>query len=414
MIAATQGRLKSQFTRQALEIYVLQGLSMGITLIGSVIIARSLGPAGKGTLDLYNLLLGLIAEFGVLGIGAGFMYQLANRGAAIAEVHGDALVVACAAALVGLVVSVSAASVVASALGPIRPGFVAVGLALAGFIAYSAVWSSMMTGLNRIVTAYRLQLALAAIGTAAILGLGLAGRVEVPLVIAIGIVTTAIGAAVQFWTVRRLHSERRPMPTARSLRASLGFGSRIFPGAIANWLHFRIDQVLVGQLIGVSGVGIYALSVRWAELVWLVGYGVLNAAVFRLASSADAGRPFALKVFWLVLGLSSSAAVVMAIMSGPLFQLLYGDRFSGAVAPLVLLLPGVVCWDAARVLSNYISLNRGRPLLPTAVAVAGAALNIVLVLLFLPPFGLEGAAIASSISYGTVLLVTALVFWRTR
>ena len=37
-------------------------------------------------------------------------------------------------------------------------------------------------------------------------------------------------------------------------------------------------------MVGLSGVGIYAVSVRWAEVLWLVGFGVQSAAVHRIAS----------------------------------------------------------------------------------------------------------------------------------
>ena len=115
------------------------------------------------------------------------------------------------------------------------------------------------------------------------------------------IATVAIvTAAVRFWLARRMHKSEPLGPSIGSFLASLGYGLKLFPGRIANWLHFRVDLLIVSYMVGLSGVGIYAVSVRWAEVLWLVGFGVQSAAVHRIASGTKgAGHDFTVRIFWM-------------------------------------------------------------------------------------------------------------------
>ena len=56
--------------------------------------------------------------------------------------------------------------------------------------------------------------------------------------------------------------------------------------------------------------------------------------------------------------------------------------------------------------------NRGRPGLTAAIAVAGAASNLVVTLFTVRVWGINGAAVTTSITYSLVLLATLLAFLR--
>ena len=61
-------------------------------------------------------------------------------------------------------------------------------------------------------------------------------------------------------------------------------------------------------------------------------------------------------------------------------------------------------------LSNYIGYNRGRPGLPAAIAVTGAACNLIATIYAVPRWGINGAAITTSLTYSLVLLMTVASF----
>ena len=406
--------LSSRFVRQATTIYFFQGITVAAAFIGSVVLARALGPTGKGTVDLFVLLLTIVVEVALLGISSGFLYQLANVGRPFAGVHGDAIAVAVAIGLLGVLLALAFAEQFAELVGGLPVAYAALALAMAGFFAYAASWTNLMLGLDHAPLMHRIQAAVAVASAAIAVLLWWADRLTVDAAIAT-IVAVAIGAVlVRHGIASRFHPGLRPRPSAFGIRQSFRYGIRTFPGTIANWLHFRVDQIVIAHVMGVAGVGVYAVSVRWAELLWLIGIGLLNAGVYRVASSSTADS-YALskRIFWATLGLAGGAGLLLALVAPALLGALYGNEFAGAITPLLLLIPGVVAWDSARVLSNHISYNRSQPVIPTIVAILGAIMNLVATLFTVPRWGLNGAAAASSVSYLFVLAAVAVAFWMT-
>ena len=93
------------------------------------------------------------------------------------------------------------------------------------------------------------------------------GYLTVETAVATTIIVGLGAALVRYHLTRRMHEPSRPKPTRRSLEANLRYGLRTYPGVLANWLHFRVDQIVIANVIGLAGVGIYTVSVRWAEML---------------------------------------------------------------------------------------------------------------------------------------------------
>ena len=404
---------KRPFVRQAFGIYVLQAVGMAAALVTSIVFARSLGAAGKGATDLFVVLTTLVAEFGLLGIAYGFTYVLANRGWPLAQAHGNALVAALIPGAIGVGLALLVLGTAGVLRGAVDVPLVVLLLIIVGFLAYSAGWSGLMYGVNEAQLIFRVQ-AIASIATTIVTGLlVLLGWLTVETALAVIAIVAIATAGVRFRLARRMHGSEPLAPSLDSFLESLRYGLKLFPGRIANWLHFRVDLLIVNYVVGLSGVGIYAVSVRWAEVLWLVGFGVQSAAVHRIASGTkEAGYDFTVRVFWIVLVMTGGAGLALALVAGPLIRALYGPEFDASVVPLLLLIPGVVAWDSARALSNFIAYNRGYPQIPAAIGVAGAVCNLAANLYAVPTWGINGAAVTTSITYSLVLLATLLAFRR--
>jgi O-antigen/teichoic acid export membrane protein len=92
--------------------------------------------------------------------------------------------------------------------------------------------------------------------------------------------------------------------------------------------------------------------------------------------------------------------------------LMYGAAFAPAVLPLQLLLFGAAANALFQVLSGYFL---GRQLLKRValVTIGGIVINVGLNLVLIPAAGIEGAAIASTVSYTATGLLTLALFVRT-
>jgi O-antigen/teichoic acid export membrane protein len=338
------------------------------------------------------------------------LYLLANKAHLSAEIHGDALVFAAVAGLAGLVLAIFAGASVATILA-IPHAYAALALGLAGPTVYLAIWPSLLIGVDRAYVVYRAQFLLGALNGVVVLGLWAIRGLSLSHLITWTAIWWLFSVALEGFILLRIHRPTLPQPRKHTLIYALGYGLRLYPGGLANWVHFRSDQFVVGNALGTAAVGIYAVSARWAELLLLIGYGAAAAGMHRIASSTPVeAHAFARRLAITVTGMTAAGGLVLCLLAPIVIPWLYGEAFRGAVLPLVILAPGIIAWDAARILSQYISYNTGRPEIPASFAVVGAIANVAIAVAVVPTLGIVGAALASTVTYCGVVGATWIAF----
>lgn len=398
--------------RDTIRIYALQFLTLGISLVSSIIVARTLGPAKKGVVDLFHLLNSFVLDFGLLGFGSGLLYYLANRGRPVVEVHGTGVAYAVTAGSLAVILGGVGLPAWRSLFPNLPDWVILLAFVLAPVRYYTLIWSNIMMGLNKAVSSYRINMGMAAVTVLAVLALWNAQRLTVGNVIGISAGTSVLAGTIAFMTLFRMYPGMSPDGTLA--KNCLKYGLVVYIGAVANVLHFKVDQMMINYWLGTKEVGIYAVSVRWAEALFILDGAIGAAALYRITASSPAeSQRLSRRLFRAQLVISASSGMVLALLARPLVVTLYGEAFREAVPPLMLLIPGIVVWSSSKIVSNMLNYNRNLTGFVTTVAVAGSAANIGLNYFFLAimKYGINGVAAASSISYG---FVVTLILMKAR
>jgi len=173
-----------------------------------------------------------------------------------------------------------------------------------------------------------------------------------------------------------------------------------------------IDRVALVRLAGLAEAGLYALAVKFSQVVTVV-VRAFNLAWPPLASSirsdSDARRAYSLVVtyyllvsFTIVLALSLEARWVVRALAAP--------EFFGAYEAVPLVATGVTLYALYLVLS--VAVGRvGRTEYNFPVTAVALAVNIGLNLVLIPPYDIVGAGIALVAAY---LVMVALMYAVTR
>ena len=175
---------------------------------------------------------------------------------------------------------------------------------------------------------------------------------------------------------------------------------------------YHVDVLLLQLWVPDDEVGFYRAALAIAEVLWVAPLAVQLVILQRVSHHWNEGNLEAIQhqatvstryVFLFTMLLT----VVMATLADAFVPFYLGPSFEPTVIPLLLLLPGVLGFAIAR---PTLAINQGRrSLRPLILATAGCSgINLILNLLLIPPFGIVGAAIATSIGYGSLVFFQAL------
>lgn len=168
------------------------------------------------------------------------------------------------------------------------------------------------------------------------------------------------------------------------------------------------DLVILGLLAPASEVGVYRVA---AQIATFAGFGLVVAGVVvaprfaslhQLADRVQLQRVATLTARGSLL-MALSVTLVCILAGLPLLRLVFGEEFTSAYIPLLILLAGYVGSSAVGAVALLLNMTGFERQTATAVA-GGAALNLILNVVLIPPLGAVGAAIAGS---------TALLTWNT-
>jgi O-antigen/teichoic acid export membrane protein len=183
----------------------------------------------------------------------------------------------------------------------------------------------------------------------------------------------------------------------RSLaREGLRFGSRSWLYEVGQLTNARLDQVMMTRAVSSGELGLYSVAVNATTLQAGLTGAILSAIFPRVAGGDRALVQRALRSTLLVVVLLSAALIATVSVFLPL---LFGQAFAGAVPMARILLVASIVAAGTGVLATGLTAG-GRPELSARAQFAGLFVTIPGLLLLLPRFGGEGAALVSLAAYG--------------
>jgi O-antigen/teichoic acid export membrane protein len=380
-----------------------------LALVGSILVARALGPDGRGQYYLPVAAAATVVVVMHLSVEVANTYLRAERQTPLGDLAQtlSMLAVLLAPPAIALMLVVYELERNGLFAGVERGAFVVVALTVP--MSIHLLWMANLFLLDKRLPQSQLAMLVGAvIQFVGIVVLAAIHRLDVTTVLVLYGVSVVVPWALHVrWA--RAFVLVHPAWDWLLMRSVLTTGLRLHVGILFAFLLLRADIFLVGSQLGAEDAGVYSLAVLYAEMIWLlVNPLVISVLPFQTeASREDAGRlSFKAARFNLMLG--GSVAVAFAATCWFVFPVVYGAGFGRSYGALVALLPGVLAMTISRPLANWL-IRQGQPVRFSAIAVAAFAVNIGCNLVLLPRIGLIGASVASSIAY-TMLAVLYLAW----
>jgi O-antigen/teichoic acid export membrane protein len=382
--------------------------------VASIVLARTLEPAGFGTYSVLSVVVSLATILASFGLETHLITELHAR-ASDRRTYGTAfrfsLEITAGLCIAGTAV------VLARAHGVTRTAsLLAVAeLALTPFL------------LARAALIYRMQQGrVAAVGIANRLvllgGVVLIATLHTSAALAWMMAVSALAVATEalllgvlvgppVGALHRLGSQRRALFIACWPLMASGF---------AGVAYGRIDQLLLAGFRSRSEVGTYAVAVSLTTLLSFISSVVSTTTlpglveISRVRQQAGDAVHRLVEDMGLLMFLPGALGVaVIAGAGGPIIQFVFGGAYGhDQMVVAVLAFSEIWVFVGTAVAAILVAINQRRALLWATVS--GLIVDIVVCLLFVPRYGAIAAAWASFVSYATAALVAALIVSEVR
>ena len=389
-------------TSTGVRVVGLRLSSYAVGFVASIMIARAIGPTGRGLYAYPVALLGLVVALSHLGLEFSQVH-LAARGKDLRRMWADATVFSMAAGIVCWAALTGVIAMDPRVAGGLPLSWIAVPMGLLPFLLMSLYWANLLQLDGRLVMATWASWIGVALQMAATGVLFFTHELTPFRVLLLQWLTNG-----STWLLLLAACRRAGLVTLRVdpalIRQSIAFGVKAYVAQIFFYLVLRADQVLVAHYAGYRQLGLYALATTVAELLWLLTNplaGALMPHMVRARAGDDRRLSFSMaRISLVILTIAAAGAWFLAPLVIPT---VYGAGFTGTVPALRLLLPGVVALGAATPLASVL-IKEGRMVMTSVLGLGAFGLNVALNLALLPWIGIRGASIASSVCYVALAL----------
>lgn len=171
---------------------------------------------------------------------------------------------------------------------------------------------------------------------------------------------------------------------------------------------YHVDILLLGNLSSRGNLGYYKSALVVAELIWFVPQAVQTIILHsssgvwedrnieRINQMATAATKFTLMI-------SLICTIGLFVLSDEFVGIYFGKSYLPAVGPLIILLPGALFFSISRPIFA-IGQGKGTMRYLVLATLLASLLNLILNLILIPRHGIVGAATATSIGYGSMVL----------
>jgi len=374
---------------------------LAIGVVVSVWMMRYLGPQQFGQISFALAFVALFSGFSNLGLDGVIVRDLVKTPHAVDDILGSAWILK----FVGSGTALLLATAAISWLRPDDPlGIWLVFLSAGAFLFQSLdvidMWfrSSLRSRLS--VIPKTITVTVAALGKS---GLILAGA---PLIAFawMGLAEAMLGGfallAMFVWLGGNLRTWRIQADRVRALARE---GLPLALSSMVVILYMRIDQVMLGEMLDDEAVGMYTAAIRVSEIFYFIPNALVMSIAPVLVQARESGESIYLarveQMFSSIAIPAILIAIPMSMLAGPLISLVLGPDFISA-APVLQVHIWALLFVALGIASGQYLLLEGQNSISLQRTAMGAVVNVGLNLLWIPRYGVLGAAWASLIAYG--------------
>lgn len=179
--------------------------------------------------------------------------------------------------------------------------------------------------------------------------------------------------------------------------------------ALSGYTYARIDQVMIQHFINSNAVGFYDVAVRLTDYIGFLPGIIMGSVLPAIINAKKQNRDMYLSRFKSLLNLNLSISFISAasifVFAPWIVTLVFGNEYLPTITVLRIYVWSSVFIVPTLLLQHYFIIE-GRSIQYLIFSFCGAVTNVILNLIMIPMFGMQGAAYATL----STLIILAVIF----
>lgn len=387
-------------------------LLLGLNVVNGALLARWLGPTGRGELAAVMLLPALLIVVGSLGLGTATVY-FSSAPSRSSTVFGTVQSLGAIQSLILIPVGYFLAPLLFGGYGDSLVSLarwyllvIPMGLWCLYSVSILAgeLWIPMVNLLNGIMPSGYLASTLLLAATA---------RLTTPNIILAQLLLNVLVTAAATIAVARRRSVLLRLDVALARRL-LAYGGKTQLGTVSQNLNLRLDQALVAAFLPARQLGLYVAAVNSVSLLHAVSSAGRAIFLPRVVAVADneAHTEQVSSMFRQYVIVLLSGAAILATALPVAIPLVFGLEYTDSLAPAYFLLLASIIYGSKDVLSAILQ-GLNSPWHSSRAELFALVVTALGLIILVPRLGLLGTAFVSILAYTTSLVVMSLALTRS-
>jgi len=368
-----------------------------LSALAGIIIARTLGPSGKGLLAVIAMVGTVVFQLGNLGIGAFNTYAISNKSVEKKYIVGNSFWLGLIIGIICFLIILVLAFNFSIFFRNIPRSYLLLYLLSLPFIFWSSFFYAILTGEQKFRKLNIFTIITQTINLIGVILFLLVFKLGVFYVLIWYVLVNIISALIPMgfiFLTDGFHFDFK----LQLLKKALNYGFKICLAGIFAFLILRVDLYMVNFFKGIAEAGFYSLASTFGDVFLILPFSIAAVIFPKINAEGKTKKESIARYARISLFLVFLMAIGALLFVRSAIGLLFGEEFLASVRPIILLLPGLIAWSVTSVLDGYF-FSVGYSLKLTISWFLVAVLNIILNFIYIPQYGMAAAALSSTVAY---------------
>lgn len=226
-----------------------------------------------------------------------------------------------------------------------------------------------------------------------------------------------IAAILLFYFYRKNHPPIKWAFDWKEAKRLLSISWPLILSGVALMLYMRIDQIMIGNMLGNTSVGVYSVAVKMVEVWYFFPMAIVSSIFPKIIRSREINiTEYNNKLQFLydvLVVISVCLAIIVTFASDYIIEFFYNNEYANA-STLIKLYAWVSIFYFLSSASGRWYINEGLQKYALNRNVVGLLIGIYLNYILIPKFGAEGSVYATLIAYGCAGYLFDAISKKTR